>query len=182
MSIIDFSIISEKYINEIIDICINYYDIYNINNLDLSISIQNLKQNINITKENLEIHIKYLIELINKENSIHDISNKLLQKNMKKNNIQYLLNKRIQNIVKIENVKHFELKDNKNRILDFKYSFLCKYANDKDEKVEFFVIIELRYKNDSSEEKLLTFDMKLSQFFSLINDFNKIDMIIKTLV
>ena len=60
--------------------------------------------------------------------------------------------------------------------------FIVKYLDDMSSKVEFVIQIQITYLNDDFEEKFLEMDLNLNQFYSLYNDFQKIDSMIKTLV
>jgi len=49
-------------------------------------------------------------------------------------------------------------------------------------KVEFLIKIQFTYLNDENKQCFLEIDLTLNQFYTLFNDFQKIDSMIKTLV
>jgi len=69
----------------------------------------------------------------------------------------------------------------KSRIIDFSYNFSIRYAESNNEKVDFAIKLLFKYVNDSGNEDKLDIDLNINQFYSLFNEFQKIETMIKTL-
>jgi hypothetical protein len=77
----------------------------------------------------------------------------------------------------------------KNRIYDFSFSFygkvlydLVKYFDAIQDKVDFLIRLKFKYINDEGKEEECDMDMTVGQFYSIYNDFQKIETIVKTLI
>lgn len=102
---------------------------------------------------------------------------------MRSSEIEYFRKCRHANLEKIESYKLANFgKIAKNRVTDFSYSFYVKYADSSNEKVDFFIKLNMKYLNDKFEKKTLELDLTINQFYSLYNDFQKIETMVKTLI
>ena len=68
------------------------------------------------------------------------------------------------------------------RIKDFKYSFNVKYCDSLSDKVSFVIKIIMIYLDDNEVEKKIEIDLSLNQFYHILNELQKIDTMIKTLI
>ena len=59
---------------------------------------------------------------------------------------------------------------------------IVKYADSTTEKIEFFINLKIDYINDEFEKKSLNLDLTINQFYSIFNDFQKIETMVKTLI
>ena len=59
---------------------------------------------------------------------------------------------------------------------------LVNYIDSINDKVQFMIKLCFKYLDDNFDEKLCEFDMTIQQFYTLFNDFQNIDTMIKTLV
>ncbi len=57
-----------------------------------------------------------------------------------------------------------------------------KYAESTNDKVEFFIKLNFNYLNDEFQTEKIEFDLTIQQFYSLFNDFQKIDTLVQTLI
>ena len=91
-----------------------------------------------------------------------------------------------------EKIQRFKLnllgKAMKSRILDFSYNFNIRYAEKNSDKVDFAIKILIKFINDQgNEDKMqsgkicINKDLTINQFYSLFNEFQKIETMIKTL-
>lgn len=112
---------------------------------------------------------------------------------MKQDEIEYFLKLKGLYSDKIENFKLANLnKLMKNKILDFQYNFygmyihynkhIVKYVDSVSEKVDFYIRLNIKYLNDDQKEDNLGLDLTIQQFYSIFNDFQKIETMIKTLI
>lgn len=62
------------------------------------------------------------------------------------------------------------------------FTYLVKYADSSNEKIDFYIKLNFKYLNDEYEEKKLELDLTINQFYALFNDFQKIETMIKTLI
>ena len=68
------------------------------------------------------------------------------------------------------------------KIKDFKYSFNVKYCDSLSDKVAFVIRIIMVYVDDNEVEKKIEIDLSLNQFYHILNELQKIDTMIKTLI
>ena len=68
------------------------------------------------------------------------------------------------------------------RIINFSHSFKIKYIDSQNGKINFIINIKMKYLNDNGEERELDMDLTLNQFYSVYEQFQKIDTLIKTLI
>jgi hypothetical protein len=57
-----------------------------------------------------------------------------------------------------------------------------KYADSSNEKVDFYIKLIIKYLNDEFETKNMEIDLTINQFYSMFNDFQKIETMVKTLI
>ena len=68
------------------------------------------------------------------------------------------------------------------RIINFCHSFKVKFIDSQNEKINFIINIKIKYLNDNGEEKELEMELTLNQFYSVYEQLQKIDTLIKTLI
>ena len=68
------------------------------------------------------------------------------------------------------------------RIINFSHSFKVKYIDSQNGKINFIINIKVKYLNDNGEEDDLDMELTLNQFYSVYEQFQKIDTLIKTLI
>ena len=68
------------------------------------------------------------------------------------------------------------------RIINFNHSFKVKFIDSQNGKINFVIHIKMKYLNDDGEEKDLDMELTLNQFYSVYEQFQKIDTLIKTLI
>jgi hypothetical protein len=59
---------------------------------------------------------------------------------------------------------------------------LVKYVDITSDKVEFFIKVSIKYLDDDLITQNLQMDLTINQFYSLFNDFQKIETMVKTLI
>ncbi len=59
---------------------------------------------------------------------------------------------------------------------------IVKYADSTNDKVEFFIKLIFNYLNDEFQSEKVELDLTIHQFYSLFNDFQKIDTLVQTLI
>ena len=68
------------------------------------------------------------------------------------------------------------------RIINFKHSFKVKFIDSQNSKINFVINIIIKYLDDNCEEKELEMELTLNQFYSVYEQFQKIDTLVKTLI
>ena len=68
------------------------------------------------------------------------------------------------------------------RIINFSHSFKVKFIDSQNSKINFVINIMIKYLDDNNEEKELEMELTLNQFYSVYEQFQKIDTLIKTLI
>ena len=68
------------------------------------------------------------------------------------------------------------------RIINFSHSFKVKFIDSQNSKINFVINILIKYFDDNSEEKELEMELTLNQFYSVYEQFQKIDTLVKTLI
>ena len=68
------------------------------------------------------------------------------------------------------------------RIVDFSHSFNVKFCDSLTDKVDFVISLLLKYYDDDEEIKKIELDLSLNQFYSIYNELQKIDTMIRTLI
>lgn len=179
---IDASKLDDNFISKLINLSFSYYDLSNTN---FEESVQEFVENSTSQIKSSEINIllKYLIDLIAKEVDDSSISDSLQNINLSKLQIDSFIMQKHSYSNNIENMKlALAKKKNRSRIEDFQYSFFVKYVDSFNEKVEFKVRLSFKYRGDNGDFKTTSFETSISQFYQLLNDFSKIETIVKTLI
>ena len=172
--------LDKNNISKLLNLSFNYYDLSNNSFDDL---LQDYIDNSQELKP-LEIRtlIKFLIDLIGKDLDSTSIKDSLTQISMPENFIEQFISMKSQKISSIENMKlALSRKTMKNKIENFDYSFFVKYADSDNSQVEFRVKLNFKFNNSEGKTDFLEFDMSISQFYQLMNDFSKIETIMQTL-
>ena len=68
------------------------------------------------------------------------------------------------------------------RIINFSHSFKVKFIDSQNGKINFIINIKMKYLDDNGEERELDSELTLNQFYSVYEQFQKIDTLIKTLI
>ena len=68
------------------------------------------------------------------------------------------------------------------RVIDFSHSFNVKYCDSLSDKVSFVISLLMKYYDDDEQIKKIELDLSLNQFYSIFNELQKIDTMIKTLI
>ena len=68
------------------------------------------------------------------------------------------------------------------RIVDFSHSFNVKFCDSLTDKVDFVISLLLKYYDDDEEIKKIELDLSLNQFYSIYNELQQIDTMIRTLI
>ena len=68
------------------------------------------------------------------------------------------------------------------RIINFSHSFKVKFIDSQNSKINFVINIIIKYLDDNCEQKELEMELTLNQFYSVYEQFQKIDTLVKTLI
>ena len=186
---IDFSdgeIYSDEYLNQLILLSFSYFD-HHIDKDKYQRGLENLTANFgSIIKQSLiKIQLKYFIDLIDKYCNADGkfIENLLLNIKLKKEMIDSFIQKMASYSERIELFKNSLLEKISNqRIINFKHSFKVKFIDSQNSKINFVINIIIKYLDDNCEEKELEMELTLNQFYSVYEQFQKIDTLVKTLI
>ena len=186
---IDFSdgeIYSDEYLNQLILLSFSYFD-HHIDKDKYQRGLENLTANFgSIIKPSLiKIQLKYFIDLIDKYCNADGkfIENLLLNIKLKKEMIDSFIQKMASYSERIELFKNSSLEKISNqRIINFKHSFKVKFIDSQNSKINFVINIIIKYLDDNCEEKELEMELTLNQFYSVYEQFQKIDTLVKTLI
>ena len=186
---IDFSdgeIYSDEYLNQLILLSFSYFD-HHIDKDKYQRGLENLTANFgSIIKPSLiKIQLKYFIDLIDKYCNADGkfIENLLLNIKLKKEMIDSFIQKMASYSECIELFKNSLLEKISNqRIINFKHSFKVKFIDSQNSKINFVINIIIKYLDDNCEEKELEMELTLNQFYSVYEQFQKIDTLVKTLI
>ena len=179
---IDTSKFDDNFLSKLINLSFSYYDLSNTN---FEESVQEFVENSTSQIKSSEINnlLKYLVDLIGKEVEDNTVTESLQVINLPKSHIESFILQKHSFSRNIENMKlALAKKKNKSRIEDFQYSFYVKYVDSFSDKVEFKVRLSFKYRGDDGDVKSTSFETSISQFYQLLNDFNKIETIVKTLI
>jgi hypothetical protein len=69
----------------------------------------------------------------------------------------------------------------KSRVQDFSYNFNIRYAEKSSDKVDFGIRILIKFINDQGKQDKIDMELTINQFYSIFNEFQKIETMIKTL-
>ena len=177
---------SDEYLNQLILLSFSYFD-HHIDKDKYQRGLENLTANFgSIIKPSLiKIQLKYFIDLIDKYCNADGkfIENLLLNIKLKKEMIDSFIEKMASYSERIELFKNSLLEKISNqRIINFSHSFKVKFIDSQNSKINFVINILIKYLNDDGEEKELEMELTLNQFYSVYEQFQKIETLIKTLI
>ncbi len=186
---IDFSdgeIYSDEYLNQLILLSFSYFD-HHMDKDKYQRGLENLTANFGsiIKPALIKIQLKYFIDLIDKYCNADGkfIENLLLNIKLKKEMIDSFIQKMASYSERIELFKNSLLEKISNqRIINFKHSFKVKFIDSQNSKINFVINIIIKYLDDNCEEKELEMELTLNQFYSVYEQFQKIDTLVKTLI
>ena len=186
---IDFSdgeIYSDEYLNQLILLSFSYFD-HHIDKDKYQRGLENLTANFGsiIKPALIKIQLKYFIDLIDKYCNADGkfIENLLLNIKLKKEMIDSFIEKMASYSERIELFKNSLLEKISNqRIINFSHSFKVKFIDSQNSKINFVINIIIKYLDDNCEEKELEMELTLNQFYSVYEQFQKIDTLVKTLI
>ena len=177
---------NDEYLSQLILLSFSYFD-HHIDKDKYQSGLENLTGNFGsiIKPQLIKMQLKYLIDFIDKYPNADGkfIESFLLNINMKKEMINFFLQKMNGYNERIETFKNamFEKITNQ-RIINFSHSFKVKFIDSQNSKINFVINIMIKYLDDNNEEKELEMELTLNQFYSVYEQFQKIDTLIKTLI
>ena len=177
---------SDEYLNQLILLSFSYFD-HHIDKDKYQRGLENLTANFGsqIKPALIKTQLKYLIDLIDKYSNADGkfIENLLLNIKLKKEMIDSFIEKMASYSERIELFKNSLLEKISNqRIINFSHSFKVKFIDSQNSKINFVINILIKYLDDNSEEKELEMELTLNQFYSVYEQFQKIDTLVKTLI
>ena len=177
---------NDEYLSQLILLSFSYFD-HHIDKDKYQSGLENLTGNFGsiIKPQLIKIQLKYLIDFIDKYPNADRkfIENFLLNIKMKKEMIDFFLQQMSGYNERIETFKNamFEKITNQ-RIINFRHSFKVKFIDSQNSKINFVINIIIKYLDDNCEEKELEMELTLNQFYSVYEQFQKIDTLVKTLI
>ena len=186
---IDFSD-QEKYSNEylknLIILSFSYFD-HHIDKEKYQSNLENFTSDFGsiIKPQLIKMQLKYLVDFIDKYSSADGkfIENFLLNIKMRKEMIDLFIQKMCGYNERIETFKNAIIEKITNqKIINFSHSFKVKFIDSQNSKINFVINILVKYLNDDGEEKELEMELTLNQFYSVYEQFQKIETLIKTLI
>ena len=183
---IDFTNYPDEYLNQLILLSFAYFD-HHIDKEKYQRGLENLTNNFGdtIKPQLIKIQLKYLVDFIDKYSNADPkfIENYLINLKMKKEDIDLFIKKMYGFNERIEMFKNAMIEKITNqKIINFSHSFKVKYIDSQNGKINFIINIKMTYLNDNGEEKELDMELTLNQFYSVYEQFQKIDTLIKTLI
>ena len=177
---------SDDYLNQLILLSFSYFD-HHIDKDKYQRGLENLTANFGsiIKPALIKIQLKYLIDFIDKYSNADGkfIENFLLNVKLRKEFIEIFIQKMASYSERIELFKNSLLEKISNqRIINFSHSFKVKFIDSQNSKINFVINILIKYLDDNSEEKELEMELTLNQFYSVYEQFQKIETLIKTLI
>ena len=177
---------SDDYLNQLILLSFSYFD-HHIDKDKYQRGLENLTANYGsiIKPALIKIQLKYLIDFIDKYSNADGkfIENFLLNVKLRKEFIEIFIQKMASYSERIELFKNSLLEKISNqRIINFSHSFKVKFIDSQNSKINFVINILIKYLDDNSEEKELEMELTLNQFYSVYEQFQKIDTLVKTLI
>ena len=177
---------SDEYLNQLILLSFSYFD-HHIDKDKYQRGLENLTANFGsqIKPALIKTQLKYLIDLIDKYSNADGkfIENLLLNIKLKKEMIDSFIEKMASYSERIELFKNSLLEKISNqRIINFSHSFKVKFIDSQNSKINFVINIIIKYLDDNCEQKELEMELTLNQFYSVYEQFQKIDMLVKTLI
>ena len=177
---------SDDYLNQLILLSFSYFD-HHIDKDKYQRGLENLTANFGsiIKPALIKIQLKYLIDFIDKYSNADGkfIENFLSNIKLRKELIEIFIQKMASYSERIELFKNSLLEKISNqRIINFSHSFKVKFIDSQNSKINFVINILIKYLDDNSEEKELEMELTLNQFYSIYEQFQKIDTLVKTLI
>ena len=177
---------SDEYLNQLILLSFSYFD-HHIDKDKYQRGLENLTANFGsqIKPALIKMQLKYLIDLIDKYSNADGkfIENLLLNIKLKKEMIDSFIEKMASYSERIELFKNSLLEKISNqRIINFSHSFKVKFIDSQNSKINFVINIIIKYLDDNCEQKELEMELTLNQFYSVYEQFQKIDTLVKTLI
>ncbi len=177
---------TDEYLNQLILLSFSYFD-HHIDKDKYQRGLENLTANFGsiIKPALIKIQLKYLIDFIDKYSNADGkfIENFLLNVKLRKEFIEIFIQKMASYSERIELFKNSLLEKISNqRIINFSHSFKVKFIDSQNSKINFVINILIKYLDDNSEEKELEMELTLNQFYSVYEQFQKIDTLVKTLI
>ena len=177
---------NDEYLSQLILLSFSYFD-HHIDKDKYQSGLENLTGNFGsiIKPQLIKMQLKYLIDFIDKYPNADGkfIESFLLNIKMKKEMINFFLQKMNGYNERIETFKNamFEKITNQ-RIINFSHSFKVKFIDSQNSKINFVINLMIKYLDDNNEEKELEMELTLNQFYSVYEQFQKIETLIKTLI
>ena len=176
----------DEYLNQLILLSFAYFD-HHIDKEKYQRGLENLtnKFGVIIRPQLIKIQLKYLIDFIDKYSNADAkfIETYLLNLKLKKEYIDLFIQKIYAFSERIETFKNAMIeKITSQRIINFSHSFKVKFIDSQNGKINFIINIKMKYLDDNGEERELDSELTLNQFYSVYEQFQKIDTLIKTLI
>jgi hypothetical protein len=177
---------SDEYLNQLILLSFSYFD-HHIDKDKYQRGLEKFTSNFGsiIKPQLIKVQLKYLIDFIDKYSNADGkfIENFLLNIKLKKEMIDVFIQKICDYNERIELFKNamFEKLTN-HRIINFSHSFKVKFIDSQNNKINFVINILIKYLDDNDEEKELEMELTLNQFYSVYEQFQRIDTLVKTLI
>ena len=176
----------DEYLNQLILLSFAYFD-HHIDKEKYQRGLENLTNNFGSTikPQLIKIQLKYLIDFIDKYSNADAkfIETYLLNLKLKREYIDLFIKRMFGFNERIETFKNAMIeKLTSQRIINFNHSFKVKFIDSQNGKINFVIHIKMKYLNDDGEEKDLDMELTLNQFYSVYEQFQKIDTLIKTLI
>ena len=183
---IDFTNYPDEYLNQLILLSFAYFD-HHIDKEKYQRGLENLTNKFGaiIRPQLIKIQLKYLIDFIDKYSNADAkfIETYLLNLKLKKEYIDLFIQKIYAFSERIETFKNAMIeKITSQRIINFSHSFKVKFIDSQNGKINFIINIKMKYLDDNGEERELDSELTLNQFYSVYEQFQKIDTLIKTLI
>ena len=177
---------SDDYLNQLILLSFSYFD-HHIDKDKYQRGLENLTANFGsiIKPALIKIQLKYLIDFIDKYSNADGkfIENFLSNIKLRKELIEIFIQKMASYSERIELFKNSLLEKISNqRIINFSHSFKVKFIDSQNSKINFVINILIKYLDENSEEKELEMVLTLNQFYSVYEECQKIDTLVKTLI
>ena len=176
----------DEYLNQLILLSFAYFD-HHIDKEKYQRGLENLTNNFGaiIRPQLIKIQLKYLIDFIDKYSNADAkfIETYLLNLKLKKEYIDLFIQKIYAFSERIETFKNAMIeKITSQRIINFSHSFKVKFIDSQNGKINFIINIKMKYLDDNGEERELDSELTLNQFYSVYEQFQNIDTLIKTLI
>lgn len=177
---------TDIYMEKLIGLSFEYYDHHN-DKEKYESGIENLISSFANQIKSFEIkqQLKYLIDFIGKYSSadIKFVEASLSNMSMKQEHIDLFKSSLMTYHDTISTMKRAIIeKVSSHRVIDFSHSFNVKYCDSLSDKVSFVISLLMKYYDDDEQIKKIELDLSLNQFYSIFNELQKIDTMIKTLI